>query len=79
MMKFEKALTQRDQLESTMETVIEEISGHDMDSTTGEGVTAADIESILSHQAVAEESTEVSLDQEIDEGLKSIQRLLKEK
>lgn len=75
MANVQQALAQSTQLESSMEMVMDAISASDIAAHSANGVTSADIERIISDQAVAEESSG-GADQEIDAGLKAIEQAL---
>jgi hypothetical protein len=70
----ETALAQSTQLETTMGLVLDRISSaQSATATDGEGISAEDVERIVSQQAVAEAATP---DKEIEAGLKAIEREL---
>lgn len=72
----ETALAQSTQLEATMDLVLDRISSSGLAQPSGEGVSAADIERIVSEQAVAEESGGAAIDKDIEAGLSAIEREL---
>jgi hypothetical protein len=68
----ETALAQSSQLESAMGMVLDRVSSAQMSApVNAEGISAEDVERIVSEQAVAEAA---SPDREIDAGLKAIER-----
>lgn len=74
MTDVETALAQSEQLETTMDLVLDRISASGFAETATDGVNATDIERIITEQAAAEESTAPKLDAEIDAGLKAIEK-----
>jgi len=76
MRDVEESLAQSDHISETMDMVLDRIAESGLgDATPADGVSVEAIERIVGEQAVAEEGA-LNIDQEIDEGLKAIEREL---